>query len=96
MGYEVFAGNTVDCTTLEDKVELMEKKCGQPSRIWVMDRGMVSEDNLDFLRDRGARYLVGTPKGQITSVEAALLDQTVILPVLVVPSPNCSITSAWS
>ena len=76
LGYEVFAGHTVDVTTVEDMVELMEKKYGQPSRIWVMDRGMVSEDNLDFLRDRGARYLVGTPKGQLKSVEAALLDQT--------------------
>ncbi|MEA3212742.1 MAG: hypothetical protein QOE70_5799 [Chthoniobacter sp.] len=61
IGYESFAGNTADVTTVEEMVELMEKKYGQPKRVWVMDRGMVSEDNLEFLRERGARYLVGTP-----------------------------------
>ena len=40
----------------------MEEKYGQPQRIWVMDRGMVSEDNIEFLRERQAPYLVGTPK----------------------------------
>ena len=34
----------------------MEKQYGQPKRIWVMDRGMVSEENIEFLRERGARY----------------------------------------
>ena len=53
----------------------MEKKYGQAKRIWVMDRGMVSEDNIDFLRDRDARYLVGTPKSQLKAFEAQLLDK---------------------
>ena len=65
IGYEVFAGNTTDVTTVEDMVELMENKYGQAKRIWVMDRGMISEDNLDFLRKREARYIVGTPKQQL-------------------------------
>ncbi|MFO1523311.1 MAG: hypothetical protein U1G05_14975 [Kiritimatiellia bacterium] len=52
----------------------MEKKYGQAKRIWVMDRGMVSEDNLDFLRKREARYLVGAPKQQLRPFEAQLLD----------------------
>lgn len=60
IGYEVFGGNTADVTTVEKMVELMEKKYGQAKRIWVLDRGMLSEDNLDFLRGREARYLVGT------------------------------------
>lgn len=74
MGYEVFAGNTADVTTVEDMVELMENKYGQPQRIWVTDRGMVSEENIDFLRERQARYLVGTPKSQLKHFEAQLLE----------------------
>jgi len=75
IGYEVFKGNTADVTTVEDMVELMEKKYGQAQRIWVMDRGMISEDNLDYLRVRKARYLVGTPKRQLKQFEAQLLEK---------------------
>jgi hypothetical protein len=75
VGYEVFAGNRTDVTTVEDMVRLMEEKYGKAERIWVMDRGMVSEDNIDFLRARGARYLVGTPKRQLRQFEAQLLEQ---------------------
>lgn len=74
VGYEVFGGNTADVTTVEDMVELMETKYGKPKRIWVLDRGMVSEDNIDFLRQRQARYLVGTPKSQLKQFERDLLD----------------------
>jgi len=75
IGYEVFAGNTADVTTVQEMVELMEKKYGKPKRIWVLDRGMVSEENIDFLRERGARYIVGTPKSQLKAFEAKLLEQ---------------------
>jgi transposase len=75
IGYEVFAGNTTDVTTVEDMVELLETKYGQPKRIWVLDRGMISEENIDFLRERGARYIVGTPKSQLKAFEAKLLDE---------------------
>jgi len=74
VGYEVFAGNTADVTTVEDMVGLMEEKYGQAKRIWVLDRGMVSEENIDFLRARQARYLVGTPKSQLKCFEAQLLE----------------------
>ena len=53
----------------------MEEKYGQASRIWVMDRGMVSEENLDSLRERKAAYIVGTPKGQLRQFEGQLLDE---------------------
>ena len=53
----------------------MEEKYGQAQRVWVMDRGMVSEKNITFLRARGARYLVGTPKSQLRQFEAALLEK---------------------
>jgi transposase len=75
IGYEVFAGNTADVLTLEDMVRLMEEKYGQANRIWALDRGMVSEENIDFLRERGARYIVGTPKSQLRQFEAQLLEQ---------------------
>jgi len=75
IGYEVFAGNTADVTTVEEMVELMEQKYGLPKRIWVMDRGMVSEENIEFLRERGARYIVGTPKKQLKNFEAQLLTE---------------------
>lgn len=60
VGYEVFDGNRRDVTTLEEMVELMETKYGKAKRTWVLDRGFVSEDNLEFLRERGATYIVGT------------------------------------
>lgn len=75
IGYEVFAGNTADVTTVEDMVAMMEGKYGQAKRIWVMDRGMVSEDNLDFLRERNARYIVGAAKAQMRRFEAQLLEE---------------------
>jgi transposase len=75
IGYEIFAGNTADVTTVEEMVEVMEEKYGQPQRIWVMDRGMISEENIEFLRERQARYIVGTPKSQLKAFEAQLLQK---------------------
>lgn len=75
VGYEVFEGNRADVTTVEDMVRLMEQKYGKAKRIWVMDRGMVSEDNLDFLRDREAFWIVGTPKGQLRKFEQSFLEE---------------------
>ncbi len=65
LGYEVFPGNRIDVTTVEEIVETMEARYGLAQRIWVMDRGMTSEDNLTWLRDTGRRYLVGTPKSEL-------------------------------
>jgi transposase len=76
LSFEVFAGNRADVTTVEDIVRAMETKYGQAERVWVMDRGMVSESNLAFLRERKARYLVGTPKSWLRAHEQTLLDQS--------------------
>src|SRR3989449_426191 len=65
LGYEVFAGNRTDVTTVEEIVEAMEARYGVAQRIWVMDRGMTSEDNLEWLRESGRGYLVGTPKTEV-------------------------------
>jgi transposase len=74
LGYEVFAGNRNDATTVEEIVEAMERKYGRAQRVWVMDRGMVSEDNLKFLRSRGGDYLVGTPKAMLRQFEEHLTE----------------------
>jgi hypothetical protein len=74
VAYEVFAGNRNDVTTLQDIVRQMEDKYGQAQRVWVVDRGIVSEANLAWLRQRGATYLVGTPKSQLKAHQAALLE----------------------
>ncbi len=76
VGYEVFAGNRPDVTTVQEIVTVMEEKYGQAERVWVLDRGMVSEDNLAWLRERKALYLVGTPKGQLKGHQALLLEKT--------------------
>ncbi len=65
LGYEVFAGNRVDVTTVEEIVEAMEERFGLAQRIWVMDRGMVSEENLAWLKASGRRYLIGTARGEV-------------------------------
>ena len=74
LAYEVFAGNRADVTTVQEIVEVMESKYGRARRVWVMDRGMVSEANLHFLRDRGGLYLVGTPRAMLKRFQAYLLD----------------------
>ncbi|TWT98558.1 Transposase DDE domain protein [Stieleria varia] len=73
LGYRVFSGNTEDVTTVEEIVEAMEKQYGVADRVWVMDRGMVSEDNLKFFRAGNFRYIIGTPKSMLKKFEAELL-----------------------
>jgi transposase len=75
LGYEVFAGNTHDSTTVQTMIESLERKHGCLNRVWVMDRGMVSDANLKFLRERGGQYIVGTPKAMLRNFEQHLTDQ---------------------
>ncbi len=62
LGYELFAGNRADVTTVKEIVESMERRYGLASRIWVMDRGMASAENLRWLKASGRRYLIGTTR----------------------------------
>jgi len=73
LGYDVFSGNRADATTVEDIVEKIEAQYGAAGRIWVMDRGMVSGDNLEYLKAGGRRYIVGTPRSQLRRFEQELL-----------------------
>jgi len=75
LAFEVFDGNRPDVTTTQEMVEIMEAQYGKANRVWVMDRGMVSADNLEYLRSTGARYLVGTPKSLLKKFERQLLEQ---------------------
>src|ERR1700694_4202039 len=71
--YETFDGNRADVSTMETILRMVERKYGQARRIWVMDRGIVSEENLKAIRSRGGQYLVGTPRSQMKQFEAELL-----------------------
>ena len=75
LGYEVFAGNRTDVTTLQEIVQTMERRYGRADRIWVGDRGMVSADNIAFLKQSGRRYIVGTPKSMLKQFEPELLSE---------------------
>jgi transposase len=73
--YETFAGNRADVSTLETILRMVERKYGQARRIWIFDRGIVSEENLEAVRKRGGQYLVGTPRRQLKQFEAELLKE---------------------
>jgi transposase len=73
--YETFDGNRADVSTMETILRMVERKYGQARRIWVFDRGIVSEENLAAIRKRGGQYLVGTPRSQMKQLEAELLNK---------------------
>jgi transposase len=76
LAYEVLNGNTADCTTLRGFLERIEKTYGRARRVWVMDRGIPTEEILSELRapERQTSYLVGTPKSRIAKYEKRWLD----------------------
>jgi len=73
LSYEVLAGNAADCTTLSDLLKRIETRYGKANRIWVMDRGIPTEETLAQMREMGAAYLVGTPKGRLSKLEQSFL-----------------------
>jgi transposase len=73
LSYETFDGNRADVTTLEAVMRRVERKYGRARRVWVFDRGIVSEENLAALRRRDGQYLVGTPRSKLKGVERELL-----------------------
>ena len=77
LAYEVLAGNTRDCTTLKDFLARIERQYGKARRVWCMDRGIPTEEVLAQMRaaDPPVHYLVGTPKGRLTRLEQALLEE---------------------
>ena len=75
VGYEIFAGNRHDSTTLQEIVAHIERLHGRAQRIWVLYRGMVSDENVEFLKQGQRRYIVGTPKSMLKRYERELLAQ---------------------
>lgn len=76
LGYEIFPGNTVDVTTVEEIVSAMERRFGKAGRVWVMDRGMVSAENIACLNDTGRRYVIGTPRSALKRWARQLADRS--------------------
>ncbi len=75
LAYEVLPGNTADKTTLRMFLQKIETQYGKAERVWVMDRGIPTEEVLEEMRaaDPPVYYLVGTPKGRLTKLERDLL-----------------------
>jgi transposase len=76
LGYEIFPGNTVDVITVEEIVEAMERRFGKAQRVWVMDRGMVSAENIAWLNATGRRYVIGTPRSELKRWARQLAEKT--------------------
>ena len=77
LAYEVLPGNTADCKTLRDFRARIESQYGKARRVWVMDRGVPTEEVLAEMRasDPPVSYLVGTPKGRLTRLEKQFIDK---------------------
>jgi len=74
LGYELFEGNRVDVTTVEEIVTAMEARYGKVDRVWVMDRGMVSADNIEWLQEGQRRYILGASRSEIKKWSKQLAD----------------------
>jgi hypothetical protein len=77
LAYEVLSGNTADSKTLRSFLAKIESQYGKARRVWLMDRGVPTEEVLAEMRasDPPVSYLVGTPKGRLTRLEKHLLDK---------------------
>ena len=75
LGYELFEGNRADVTTVEEIVTAMEARYGKVDRVWVMDRGMVSADNIEWLQEGERRYLLGAARSEIKKWDKELADK---------------------
>ena len=75
LGYEVFAGNMHDSKTYQEIIRTMEAKYGKADRIWCSDRGMTSKENIEFLKQDGRKFIIGTAKSELRNFERELLAQ---------------------
>lgn len=72
LAHYTLAGNTQDVETVEKIVTAIESRFGKSQRVWVMDRGMMSEENLQFLSQSGRHYLIGTRRSELANFHDAL------------------------
>jgi transposase len=75
LSYEVFDGNRVDVTTVQEIVTTMESRFGAANRVWVMERGMASAKNIAWLKSGGRRYLIGASKADLSRMEARIAEE---------------------
>jgi transposase len=75
LGYEVFAGNRTDVTTVEEIVTTMERRYGRARRVWVMDRGMASAETIAWLRGGQRLYVIGASKSELKKFAGELADR---------------------
>jgi transposase len=76
LGYEIFAGNSTDVSTVKQIVEKMEERFGKVNRVWVMDRGMVSAENIAWLNATNRRYVIGTARTELRRFAKQLAEKT--------------------
>jgi transposase len=76
LGYEIFSGNTTDVSTVKQIVESMENRFGKVNRVWVMDRGMVSAENIAWLNTTKRRYVIGTARVELKRWAKQLAEKT--------------------
>lgn len=74
LAHEVFDGNRVDVTTVKEIVGKIESRFGTADRVWVMDRGMASEENLKWLREGGRRYVIGAVRSDLRRFEQKIVE----------------------
>jgi transposase len=72
LAHRTFAGNTRDLKTVQTIVTEIEAQFGKTQRIWVMDRGMISDESLKFLAEPGRRYLLATRRGELAEFQSKL------------------------
>ena len=73
LAYEVMPGNTSDRGSLQKFLDKIQSQYGRARRTWMMDRGIPKEEDLERMRAEGVNYLVGTPRGQLSKLEAELI-----------------------
>ena len=75
LAHEVFDGNRTDVTTVREIVETIERRFGAADRVWVMDRGMASKNNLAWLKEGGRRYVIGASRSDLRRFEQRIAEQ---------------------
>lgn len=76
LGYEIFSGNTNDVSTVQQIVEGIESRFGKVNRVWVMDRGMTSAENIAWLNATRRRYVIGTARAELRRFAKEIADKT--------------------
>lgn len=76
LGFEVYPGNTFEGHTLASMVDKMKKKFHIKRFIFVADRGLFSEPNLQVLEKEGGEYIVGMRMGKMSQEEQKIFYDT--------------------